>query len=109
MGGNLERDFIQRTLDKQSDVLAFARLEKPHKLVIDYRDADGIARSYEVDFGVKTAEKMFLVETKADKDLELAQVALKARCGSSVVRVGIKGSTTGGNPSAARVGISHRS
>jgi len=79
VGGNLERDFIQNTLDKQSDVLAFARLEKPHKLVIDYRDADGIARPYEVDFVVKTGDKMFLVETKADKDLELAQIALKAR------------------------------
>jgi len=79
VGGNLERDFIQHTLDKQSDVLAFSRLEKPHKLVIGYRDADGIARPYEVDFVVRTAEKMFLVETKADRDLELAQVALKAR------------------------------
>jgi type III restriction enzyme len=79
VGGNLERDFMSKTLDFQSDVLAFARLERPHNLVVEYRDADGIARPYEVDFAVKTEEKMFLVETKADRDLELAQVSLKVR------------------------------
>jgi type III restriction enzyme len=82
-GGNLERDFIQHTLDTQSDVLAFGRAERPHKMEILYRDADGIARSYGVDFLVKTAEKMFLVETKADRDLELAQVALKTRAANT--------------------------
>jgi type III restriction enzyme len=82
-GGNLERDFIQHTLDTQSDVLAFGRAERPHKMEILYRDADGIARSYGVDFLVKTAAKMFLVETKADRDLEFTQVALKARAANT--------------------------
>jgi type III restriction enzyme len=82
-GGGFEKRFMQEVLNNSSDVVAYAKLDKKHRLRIPYRDQYGVTREYEVDFLVKTAEKMFLVETKADKDLGDKTVILKAKAGIS--------------------------
>jgi type III restriction enzyme len=78
-GGGFERDFMQETLNPSASVLAFAKLDRRHKLKITYRDETGILRNYEVDFIVKTVDKIYLVETKADKDLSTPNVIVKVR------------------------------
>jgi type III restriction enzyme len=82
-GGGFERKFMIDVLESSSDVLAYAKLDRRHPLKIPYRDENGVTRNYEVDFIVKTSEKMFLVETKADKDLSDKTVILKAKAGNS--------------------------
>jgi type III restriction enzyme len=77
--GGFERDFMNEILNPSSDVLSYAKLDRRHKLKITYRDSTAILRNYEVDFIVKTKDKVFLVETKADKDITLPNVAVKAR------------------------------
>lgn len=79
VGGGFERNFMQETLNLSADVLAFAKLDRKHGLTIPYRDEDGIARSYEVDFLVRAEDAIYLVETKGDRDLASPTVALKAR------------------------------
>lgn len=83
VAGGLERDFMVEILDQSPEVLAFAKLDRKHPLKISYRDKSGIQRDYEVDFVVKTEKRMFLVETKSDRDLESATVGLKARAANS--------------------------
>lgn len=83
VAGGLERDFMAEILDQSPEVLAFAKLDRKHPLKISYRDKSGIQRDYELDFVVKTERRMFLVETKSDRDLESATVGLKARAASS--------------------------
>ena len=78
-GGGFERNFMLETLNPSSDVLSYAKLERRHNLKISYRDETGILRNYEVDFIVKTPEKNYLVETKADRDMDSPNVAVKAR------------------------------
>ncbi|MBI4721604.1 MAG: DEAD/DEAH box helicase family protein [Candidatus Stahlbacteria bacterium] len=78
-GGGFERDFMLAVLNPSADVFSYAKLDRRHKLKITYRDETGISRNYEVDFVVKTPDKMYLVETKADKDIESPNVAVKAR------------------------------
>jgi type III restriction enzyme len=80
-GGGFERDFMVETLEKSSEVLAYVKLERRHGLKIPYRSEYGVLREYEPDFLIKTALRMFLLETKATRDLELDLVALKARAG----------------------------
>ncbi len=46
-------------------------------------DEYGILRDYEVDFIVKTESKIYLLETKADKDLNDSTVLLKAKAAHS--------------------------
>ncbi len=77
--GGFERDFMEETLNTSSEVLSYAKLDRKHKLFIPYRDPDAIYREYEIDFIVKTPEMVYLVETKADKDIDLPVVAIKAR------------------------------
>ena len=79
VGGGFERDFMLEVLNPSPEVLAFAKLERKHELFIPYRDEDGIQRRYEVDFLVRTEDAIYLVETKADRDLDKPGVALKAR------------------------------
>jgi type III restriction enzyme len=79
VGGGFERDFMRETLSTSPGVQAYAKLTRRHGLVIPYRDADGIQRDYEVDFVVREPSAVYLVETKADKDLSTPSVALKAR------------------------------
>jgi type III restriction enzyme len=78
-GGGFERSFMSTILEQSSEVLTYAKLDKRHALLIPYRDEYGILREYEVDFLVKSNEKMYLVETKADKDLYEPSVLLKAK------------------------------
>lgn len=82
-GGGFERDFMREVLNNSADVLAFAKLDRRHKLKITYRDETGILRNYEVDFIVKTQDKMYLVETKADKDIPNPNVAVKVRAATA--------------------------
>lgn len=78
-GGGFERNFMAGVLEQSSDVLTYAKLDKRHALLIPYRDEYGILREYEVDFIVKTKDKIYLLETKADKDLYVPAVLLKAK------------------------------
>jgi type III restriction enzyme len=79
-GGGFERDFMKNVLEQSlEEVSAYAKLDKRHALLIPYRDEYGILREYEVDFIVKTNNKIYLVETKADKDLNHPTVLLKAK------------------------------
>ncbi len=78
-GGGFERDFILEVLNTSADVLAFSKLDRKHRLKITYRDHTAILRNYEVDFIVKTRDKIYLVETKADKDIDSSNVVVKAR------------------------------
>jgi len=78
-GGGFERDFMLSVLNTSSEVISYAKLDRRHKLKIQYRDETGILRTYEIDFIVKTTEKMYLVETKATKDIDNPNVAVKAR------------------------------
>ncbi|MDP3296754.1 MAG: DEAD/DEAH box helicase family protein [Thermodesulfovibrionia bacterium] len=82
-GGGFERDFMSEVLNSSADVLAFAKLDRRHKLKITYRDETGILRNYEVDFIVKTSDKMYLVETKADKDIDNPNVAVKVQAATA--------------------------
>jgi len=66
-------------LEQSFEVRAYAKLDRRHALLIPYRDEYGILRDYEVDFIVRTSEKTYLVETKADKDLDDKTVLLKAK------------------------------
>ena len=59
-------------------MLAFCKLERKHDLIIKYRDEKGIQRNYELDFLVKTAERMFIFETKGDHLMD-STTALKAQ------------------------------
>ncbi len=78
-GGGFERDFMAEVLNNSADVLSYSKLDRRHRLKITYRDETGILRNYEVDFAIRTAEKNYLVETKADRDIESPNVAVKAR------------------------------
>ena len=79
MGGGFERDFMLNVLNPSAEVLSYAKLDRRHRLKITYRDHTGILRNYEVDFIVKTNDKIYLVETKADRDIDTPNVAVKAR------------------------------
>ena len=82
-GGGFERNFMLQTLNPSAEVLSYAKLDRRHRLKISYRDEVGIQRNYEVDFLVKTDEKMYLVETKADKDIDSPNVGVKARAAAA--------------------------
>lgn len=77
--GGFERDFMLNVLNTSSEVLSYAKLDRRHKLKIQYRDDTGILRTYEMDFLIKTSEKMYLLETKAAKDIDNPNTAVKAR------------------------------
>jgi type III restriction enzyme len=77
-GGGFERDFMAGVLEQSAEVLAYAKLDRRHALLIPYRDEFGVLRDYEVDFIIKTEDRIYLVETKADKDLNDDTVLLKA-------------------------------
>jgi len=78
-GGGFERDFMLAVLNLSSEVISYAKLDRRHRLKIQYRDETGIRRSYEIDFVVKTHEKMYLVETKANRDIDAPNTAVKAK------------------------------
>lgn len=77
--GGLERRVIYHLLNGSPEVLAFAKLDRRHDLVIPWRDDRGIQRKYEPDFLIKTSEKIYLLETKGDHLINQSDTALKAK------------------------------
>jgi type III restriction enzyme len=82
-GGGFERDFMINVLNPSSEVIAYAKIDRRHKLKIQYRDETSILRTYEIDFLIKTSEKMYLLETKADKDINSPNISVKARAATA--------------------------
>jgi len=78
-GGGFERDFMIKVLNPSSGDLSYSKLDRSHNLKITYRDETGILRNYEVDFILRTSDRNYLVETKADRDMNSPNVAVKAR------------------------------
>ncbi len=77
--GGFERKVIAKLLNPSPEVLAFSKLDRKHDLVVAWRDDRGIQRKYEPDFLVKTADRMFLFETKGDHLITDSSTALKAQ------------------------------
>lgn len=77
-GGGFEARFMRDCLERSTSVLAYSKLDPKHGFAIHYRNEFGIARDYYPDFIVRTADKMYLVETKADKDMSAPVVKRKA-------------------------------
>jgi len=89
-GEGFEKKFIAEILNVSGEVEAFLKLqERKHDLNISYRDQYRITRPYYPDFIVKTAERMFIVETKAEEEIQKAEgdannpIVLKARAAQS--------------------------
>ena len=63
--------------------------ERKHLLNISYRGKDDIRRDYFPDFVIKTKEKMYLVETKSEDEIQKAEgnekalIVLKAKAAIS--------------------------
>ncbi|HLD61399.1 MAG TPA: DEAD/DEAH box helicase family protein [Patescibacteria group bacterium] len=89
-GEGFEKKFMEETLDKSGEVEAFGKIQqRKHLLNISYRDKDGIKRDYFPDFIIKTKDKMYIVETKAEDEIQKAEgneknlIVLKARAAVS--------------------------
>ncbi|KKT48629.1 MAG: hypothetical protein UW40_C0037G0008 [Parcubacteria group bacterium GW2011_GWF2_44_17] len=89
-GEGFEKKFMEETLDKSAEVEAFGKIqERKHPLNISYRDKDGIKHDYFPDFIIKTKDKMYVVETKAEDEMQKAEgngknlIVLKARAAVS--------------------------
>jgi len=78
-GGGFEGKAMTKLLNPSPEVLAFAKLDRKHDLIVKYRDEKGIQRNYEPDFLVKTSDRMFLFETKGDHLIDDPNTALKAQ------------------------------
>lgn len=78
--GNLERDFMLEC-DRDTSVIAFIKVvEARHDFArMNYIRTDGLLAPYFPDFLVKTASRLFVVETKADKDVNDPNVQQKRR------------------------------
>ena len=73
-GEGFEKKFMEETLDKSGEVEAFGKIQqRKHPLNISYRDKDGIKRDYFPDFIIKTKDKMYIVETKAEDEIQKAE------------------------------------
>ena len=78
-GGGFERDFIQ-FIDADSKVNAFMKISEylhDFATIMYIRNSDGLLAHYSPDFMVKIADKMYIVETKADKDMNNKDVQSK--------------------------------
>ncbi len=89
-GEGFEKKFMEETLDKSAEVEAFGKIQqRKHLFDISYRDRDGIKRDYFPDFIIKTEDKMYIVETKAEDEIRKAEgnennlIVLKARAAVS--------------------------
>jgi len=101
-GEGFEKKFIEEVLNVSGEVEAFLKLqERKHDLNISYRDQYGITRPYYPDFIAKTAERMFIVETKAEEEIQKAEsdannpIVLKARAAQSWCKTASKVSVEG--------------
>lgn len=79
-GGGLERDFAE-FIDSDGAVEMFVKVnEAKHVFArIAYLRSDGLPGEYIPDFLVAAKERMYLVETKAEKDKNTANVQAKRR------------------------------
>jgi type III restriction enzyme len=77
--GGFERRAINKLFNPSPEVLAFCKLDRKHDLRIEWRDDRGISRKYEPDFVVKTAERMYLLETKGNHLIDNRDTMLKAQ------------------------------
>jgi len=77
-GGGLERDFME-FIDNDADVERFVKInEAKHFFArIAYLRDDGLMGEYVPDFLVKTGDRVYMIETKADKDRSNANVQRK--------------------------------
>ncbi len=76
--GGFEKNFIE-FIDSDSKVNAFMKINEhyhDHSTIIYIRD-DGLLSHYHPDFMVRVDNKIFIVETKADKDLDNKNVQSK--------------------------------
>lgn len=101
-GEGFEKKFIAEVLNVSGEVEAFLKLqERKHDLNISYRDQYGITRPYYPDFIVKTPERIFIVETKAEEEIQKAEsdannpIVLKARAAQSWCKTASKVSVEG--------------
>jgi type III restriction enzyme len=78
--GEFEKDFLL-FLNTQSAIEAFIKIvEFKHTFaVVPYIRTDGLMAHYSPDFLVRTAGKIYIVETKADKDVMDANVRQKQK------------------------------
>jgi type III restriction enzyme len=76
--GQFEKGFLEYA-DSDGQVEAIMRIEEyQHTFaVINYIRTDGFLASYHPDFLVKTSNKVYLIETKADKDINDVNVRQK--------------------------------
>ena len=78
--GQFEKDFLEFA-DKDSEVEKLIKIDPNYHLFVALRyvSTDGFLRSYFPDFIVKIGNDIFLVETKAQKDLDNANVRQKEK------------------------------
>lgn len=78
--GQFEKDFLEFA-DKDSEVKKLIKIDPNYHLFVALRyvSTDGFLRSYFPDFIVKIGNDIFLVETKAQKDLDNANVRQKEK------------------------------
>ncbi|MCO5225123.1 MAG: hypothetical protein M9953_07290 [Thermomicrobiales bacterium] len=71
--------------DGDGEVEAFVKIHEHRHSFLQHRylKEDGMPGSYSPDFLVRTAEKVWIVETKAQKDLSSTNVKRKARSAKS--------------------------
>lgn len=72
-GAGLELKFVIEVLEKSQEVISYSKINDKRgsfHLHIKYLAEDGNYKSYFPDFIIKTDKKMFIVETKSDKDFE---------------------------------------
>lgn len=67
--GGFEHRFTELVLEGDSSVIAYSKLDQYiHRFSIPYVDDKGYMGKYYPDFLVKTADTMYIVETKSEKD-----------------------------------------
>ena len=67
--GGFERRFAEFVLEKDSSIISYVKLDQyVHGFSIPYADSKGYIGKYYPDFLVKTANTMYLLETKSEKD-----------------------------------------
>lgn len=78
VGGGLEKDFME-FIDHDGDVEKFVKInEARHRFArIAYLRSDGLLGEYIPDFLVATADTIYVVETKAERDKDDANVKAK--------------------------------
>ena len=84
--GGLEKKFMEK-LDKDANVQSFLKImEFKHRFAtIKYFNESGFVTSYYPDFIVRASDTIYLVETKADKDIINPLVMTKQKASESYI------------------------